>query len=131
MGLQYSRVFGVLERAAGEQQQLQQDEGEERGNDGQCGVNTQEVYCEGGLDYAKLIAHFGAKELGESLVDRFQRLVAPNQPMHPFLKRGMVFAHKDLELVLDEYEQGIPFYLYTGRGPSAGYIKSPLTLHSF
>lgn len=36
-------------------------------------------------------------------------------PVHPFLKRGIIFAHRDLETILDCYEKGIPFYLYTGR----------------
>jgi hypothetical protein len=34
---------------------------------------------------------------------------------HPFLKRGIIFAHRDLHEILDLYEKGQPFYLYTGR----------------
>lgn len=34
---------------------------------------------------------------------------------HPFLKRGFFYAHRDLKDVLDAYEKGEPFYLYTGR----------------
>lgn len=34
---------------------------------------------------------------------------------HIFLRRGIVFAHRDLHLVLDAYEKGEPFFLYTGR----------------
>ena len=37
------------------------------------------------------------------------------RPAHPFLKRGIVFAHRDLQELLDSYEKGEPFYLYTGR----------------
>jgi len=37
------------------------------------------------------------------------------KPAHPFLKRGIFFAHRDLVDILDCYEKGIPFYLYTGR----------------
>lgn len=37
------------------------------------------------------------------------------RPAHPFLKRGIFFAHRDLEAILDCYERGEPFYLYTGR----------------
>lgn len=37
------------------------------------------------------------------------------KPAHPFLKRGIFFAHRDLQEILDCYEKGIPFYLYTGR----------------
>ncbi len=37
------------------------------------------------------------------------------KPAHPFLKRGFFYAHRDLKDVLDAYEKGEPFYLYTGR----------------
>jgi tryptophanyl-tRNA synthetase len=37
------------------------------------------------------------------------------KPAHPFLKRGIFFAHRDLQEILDCYEKGQPFYLYTGR----------------
>jgi tryptophanyl-tRNA synthetase len=37
------------------------------------------------------------------------------RPAHPFLKRGIIFAHRDLHEILDLYEAGQPFYLYTGR----------------
>ncbi|GFH10231.1 uncharacterized protein HaLaN_05507, partial [Haematococcus lacustris] len=48
---------------------------------------------------------------------RIERLT--KRPAHPFLKRGIFFAHRDLSEILDCYEKGIPFYLYTGRGPSS------------
>lgn len=41
------------------------------------------------------------------------------EPVHPWLRRGLFFSHRDLEDVLDLFEQGKPFYLYTGRGPSS------------
>jgi len=34
------------------------------------------------------------------------------------LRREIFFAHRDLKWVLDEYEKGNPFFLYTGRAPS-------------
>jgi len=37
--------------------------------------------------------------------------------MHPLLKRGVFFAHRDLNFALDEYEKG-NLFLYTGCGPS-------------
>jgi len=37
---------------------------------------------------------------------------------HRFLRRGVFISHRDLDILLDEYEKGKPFYLYTGRGPS-------------
>lgn len=43
------------------------------------------------------------------------------RPAHPFLKRGIIFAHRDLHEILDLYEKGQPFYLYTGR-VSGGWL---------
>ena len=34
---------------------------------------------------------------------------------HHWLRRGIFFAHRDMKEVLDCYEKGQPFYLYTGR----------------
>ena len=39
--------------------------------------------------------------------------------MHPLLKREIFFSHRDLEVILNNYESGKLFYLYTGRGPSS------------
>jgi tryptophanyl-tRNA synthetase len=38
---------------------------------------------------------------------------------HRFLRRNIFFCQRDLENILTKYENKIPFYLYTGRGPSA------------
>jgi len=38
------------------------------------------------------------------------------------LRRGLFFAHRDLTMILDRFEQKKPFYLYTGRGPSSGSL---------
>lgn len=37
------------------------------------------------------------------------------KPAHPFLKRHIFFAHRELKEILDCYEKKVPFYLYTGR----------------
>ena len=34
---------------------------------------------------------------------------------HPFMRRGIFFAHRELEEILTAHEKGQPFYLYTGR----------------
>eukprot|EP01034_Spumella_vulgaris_P035153 gene35153-43339_t len=39
--------------------------------------------------------------------------------VHRFLRRGIFFSHRDLSHMLDLYEAGTKFYLYTGRGPSS------------
>jgi len=71
----------------------------------------------GRTDYPKLVEKFGCSEISSELIDRVERLT--RKPAHPFLKRGMFFAHRDLEDFLDGYERGAPVYLYTGRGPSS------------
>lgn len=51
------------------------------------------------------------------MIARIERAIG--EPAHPWLRRGTFFSHRDLELILDMYEKGEPFYLYTGRGPSS------------
>ncbi|KAH0646721.1 tryptophan--tRNA ligase, cytoplasmic [Solanum stenotomum] len=71
----------------------------------------------GKIDYDKLIDKFGCQRLDESLIQRVQRLT--NRAPHVFLRRGVFFAHRDFNDILDSYEKGEKFYLYTGRGPSS------------
>ncbi|CAF9918465.1 MAG: hypothetical protein ALECFALPRED_000684 [Alectoria fallacina] len=70
------------------------------------------------IDYDKLIDHFGSQRIDKSMLKRFERLTGKSP--HRLLRRGLVFSHRDLNLILDKYEKGIPFFLYTGRGPSSG-----------
>lgn len=72
------------------------------------------------VDYNKLIQQFGATPISSALLDRFEK-VTGRKP-HRFLRRGIVFSHRDLEKILDRHEKGQPFYLYTGRGPSSGSL---------
>ena len=69
------------------------------------------------IDYDKLIDKFGSQRIDKTLLDRFEKLTG--KPPHRLLRRGMVFSHRDLHVVLDKYEAGHPFFLYTGRGPSS------------
>ncbi|CDO68887.1 hypothetical protein BN946_scf185000.g30 [Trametes cinnabarina] len=69
------------------------------------------------IDYDKLIDQFGTRRVDPALLERFERLTG-HRP-HVFLRRGMFFSHRDLDKILDRYEQGKPFFLYTGRGPSS------------
>ena len=70
-----------------------------------------------GIDYNKLIDKFGSRRIDEELLQRLERLTG--KPPHRLLRRGIVFSHRDLNSILDKYEKGMPFYLYTGRGPSS------------
>lgn len=68
-----------------------------------------------GIDYNKLIAQFGTHAITTETLDNFKRITG--QEPHPFLKRGVFFSERDLNRILDLYEHGEPFFLYTGRGP--------------
>ncbi|KAK3944115.1 tryptophan--tRNA ligase, cytoplasmic [Diplogelasinospora grovesii] len=72
------------------------------------------------IDYSKLVEEFGTKKIDKELLERFER-VTGKKP-HRFLRRGIVFSHRDFELILDRYERGEPFFLYTGRGPSSDSV---------
>ncbi|CAL9774757.1 unnamed protein product [Musa acuminata subsp. burmannicoides] len=92
--------------------------GDREGEDEQV-VNPWEVTAKDGgkIDYDKLIEKFGCQRLDESLVRRVERLTG--RPAHVFLRRGVFFAHRDFNEILDVYERGEKFFLYTGRGPSS------------
>ncbi|CAG5126232.1 unnamed protein product [Candidula unifasciata] len=70
-----------------------------------------------GIDYAKLIVRFGSSKIDDELVARIEKVTG--KPAHHFLKRGIFFSHREMNRILDLYEQKKPFYLYTGRGPSS------------
>ncbi|CAG7921585.1 unnamed protein product [Penicillium olsonii] len=69
------------------------------------------------INYDKLVNQFGTKLIDDTLLERFER-VTGHKP-HRFLRRQIVFSHRDLELILDRYEKNEPFFIYTGRGPSS------------
>ncbi|KAK9449572.1 uncharacterized protein V1518DRAFT_373110 [Limtongia smithiae] len=69
------------------------------------------------IDYDRLIASFGTKKVTPETLERFER-VTGYRP-HTLLRRGMFFSERDLDVILTRYEEGKPFFLYTGRGPSS------------
>lgn len=68
------------------------------------------------IDYDKLIKQFGVQPITPELIERFERVTG--HKAHHLIRRGIFFAHRDLEHILDLHEKKKPFYLYTGRGPS-------------
>ncbi|KAL9131353.1 MAG: hypothetical protein Q9217_000680 [Psora testacea] len=69
------------------------------------------------IDYNKLIDKFGSQRIDQTILDRFEKVTGHRA--HRLMRRGIVFSHRDLDIILDKYEKGIPFFLYTGRGPSS------------
>jgi hypothetical protein len=86
------------------------------------------------INYNKLVEQFGTKLIDEALLERFER-VTGHKP-HRFLRRQIVFSHRDLEVILDRcgcgshenqanwarFEKQEPFFIYTGRGPSSSIM---------
>ncbi|XP_063831547.1 tryptophan--tRNA ligase, cytoplasmic [Ostrinia nubilalis] len=72
---------------------------------------------ETGIDYDKLIKRFGSQKIDKELVERFEKVTG--KKAHHFLRRGIFFSHRDFHTILNLYESGKKFYLYTGRGPSS------------
>ncbi|KAF2273077.1 Nucleotidylyl transferase [Westerdykella ornata] len=69
------------------------------------------------FDYKAISEKWNTKLIDGALLERFER-VTGHKP-HRWLRRGLFFSHRDLELILDAYERGETFLLYTGRGPSS------------
>lgn len=69
----------------------------------------------GSIDYDKLIEEFGVSRIDEKLLNRIKK---HTKDIHFMLRRNVFFANRDLNWILDEYEKGNKFFLYTGRGPS-------------
>lgn len=69
------------------------------------------------IDYDKLIKQFGTKAVNQETLDRFEK-VTGHKPHH-FLRKGYFFSERDFNKILDLYEHGEKFFLYTGRGPSS------------
>ena len=69
----------------------------------------------GKVDYDKLIRQFGTQPITNQLLKKIQKHTGT---LHPQLRRRLFFSHRDLDTILDLYEKGNKFTLYTGRGPS-------------
>ena len=69
------------------------------------------------IDYDKIVNQFGSTKISVELLERFEKITG--KKIHHWLTRNLFFSHRDLNLILDNYEKGKTFYLYTGRGPSS------------
>ena len=72
-------------------------------------------HVEGDIDYDKLIKQFGTQKISNEILTKMQKITGED---HFMLRRGVFFSHRDLNLILNNYEKGNEFFLYTGRGPS-------------
>jgi tryptophanyl-tRNA synthetase len=71
----------------------------------------------GTVDYDRLVEKFGITPIDAQLESRIKRIAGE---VHPLIRRKIFFAHRDLNWLLDQYEKGNKFYIYTGIAPSGG-----------
>jgi len=64
------------------------------------------------VDYDKLINRFGSERIDEALIKRMEKLTG--RRAHHWIRRGLFFSQRDMTALLDAYEAGEKFYLYTG-----------------
>ncbi|MDD5417812.1 MAG: tryptophan--tRNA ligase [Candidatus Nanoarchaeia archaeon] len=69
----------------------------------------------GEVDYERLIKDFGVEKITDTLLKKIEKHAGE---LHYFLRRKIFFAHRDMNWLLEKYEKGEKFFLYTGRGPS-------------
>ena len=69
----------------------------------------------GKVDYERLIRDFGTQPITPELLKKVEKITGK---LHPQLKRHIFFSHRDLDTVLNLFDKGTKFVLYTGRGPS-------------
>lgn len=72
-------------------------------------------HVEGEIDYDKLIKQFGTEKITQELLKKIESIAGES---HFMLRRGIFFSHRDLTRILEDYQKGKKFFLYTGRGPS-------------
>ena len=62
-----------------------------------------------------MIKQFGTQKISNDLLSKLQKITGED---HFMLRRGVFFSHRELNLILENFEKGKEFFLYTGRGPS-------------
>ena len=70
---------------------------------------------EGDIDYEKLTKQFGTQKISPEILSKIKQITGED---HFMLRRGIFFSHRDLNIILENFEKGKKFFLYTGRGPS-------------
>lgn len=88
------------------------------GSEDEAGVTPYEVSSKFGSqdDYDRLIDKFGADRLDDEVLERLA--AHDDGDLHRFFRRDIICSHRNFGDVLDRYEEGDEFYLYTGRAPS-------------
>ena len=69
----------------------------------------------GPIDHDRIREKFGAERLTPDLLEQIGAVAGD---LHPLLRRGVYYSHRDLAPLLTDYARGRRFFLYSGRGPS-------------
>lgn len=72
---------------------------------------------EGNVNYEDLAKKFGINPIDNPLKERIKKDAGD---LHFMIRRGIYFAQRDMPWLLDQYEKGNKFYIYTGIAPSGG-----------
>ncbi len=79
--------------------------------------NVDAYSVEGNVNYDDLIKKFGVSPITDELKARIKKDAGD---LHYLIRRDIFFAHRDLPWLLDHFEKGKKFYVYTGIAPSGG-----------
>jgi len=80
------------------------------------------VVVDGNVDYTETLEKFGLRPISDALLARLEKLTVGRgrvKSLHPWLRRGIFYSHRDLDQLCDLVERGRRFYIYACRGPSA------------
>jgi len=77
----------------------------------------------GKVDYDRLAERFGIRPIDGQMEERLKRLAGES---HYLIRRKIFFAQRELNWLLDEYEKGNRFYVYTGIAPSGSMTVAHL-----
>jgi tryptophanyl-tRNA synthetase len=70
---------------------------------------------EGKIDYDQFAKSYGLKLIDEDLDKRLEKYAGN---LHFLVKRRIFYAQREMGWLIDEFEKGNKFYVYTGRAPS-------------
>ncbi len=70
---------------------------------------------EGTVDYEQFAKNYGLKPIDSELKKKIEKYAGR---LHFLIRRHIFYAHRELDWILNEYEKGNKFYVYTGRAPS-------------
>ena len=61
---------------------------------------------EGDIDYDKLTKQFGTQKISPEILSKIKQITGED---HFMLRRGIFFSHRDLNLILENFEKGKKF----------------------